>query len=66
MFGVIKWFSPIKGYGFIERADGPDIVFFRSDIWGQFEPSIGMRVAFEAVCGDRGIVAKQVRAVDPA
>jgi CspA family cold shock protein len=32
--GVIKWFDLDKGYGFIERGDGTDIFFHKTEVAG--------------------------------
>ena len=33
--GRIKWFDIEKGYGFIDRGDGTDIFFHKSEVTGQ-------------------------------
>ena len=33
--GTIKWFDTEKGYGFIDRGDGTDIFFHKSETVGQ-------------------------------
>ena len=30
--GTVKWFSDKKGFGFIERQDGPDLFVHYSDV----------------------------------
>ncbi len=33
--GSVKWFDTEKGYGFIDRGDGTDIFFHKSELTGQ-------------------------------
>jgi len=60
--GTVKWFSEKKGYGFIEREDGPDIFVHYSsiNIPGFKTLAEGERVSFDEEDSDRGPVAKNV------
>ncbi|NLN17398.1 MAG: cold-shock protein [Firmicutes bacterium] len=63
MLGTVKWFSPEKGYGFIEREDGGDDVFVHySAIQGEGFKTLeqGQQVEFEIVEGQRGPQATSV------
>ena len=60
--GVVKWFNDAKGFGFIEREDGPDVfVHFRS-IVGDGHKTLheGQRVTFEVTQGQKGPQAENV------
>ena len=64
--GTVKWFSNEKGYGFIERGNGEADVFVHfSAIAGDGYKSLtlGQRVSFEVVQGDKGLQAANVQAV---
>jgi CspA family cold shock protein len=60
--GTVKWFSPEKGYGFIEQADGEDLFVHFSEIQvdGFRTLSEGQPVRFEVVEGPKGLQATNV------
>ncbi|MGW5440564.1 cold-shock protein [Nocardia asteroides] len=66
--GTVKWFNAEKGFGFIARADGPDVFVHYSGIIGQGFRSLSEddRVEFEVTEGKRGPQAVQVRLADAA
>ncbi|MDR1152666.1 MAG: cold-shock protein [Bifidobacteriaceae bacterium] len=64
--GKVKWFSPDKGYGFIEQdAGGPDVFVHWSAIDSDGYKSLdeGQVVEFEVTRGDKGVQASKVRMV---
>jgi CspA family cold shock protein len=61
--GKVKWFNDAKGFGFIERENGPDVfVHFRS-IQGSGFKSLaeGEKVSFKVVQGQKGPQADEVQ-----
>lgn len=62
MQGKVKWFSKEKGYGFIEREDGPDVFVHYSAISGSGYRNLeeGEIVTFDIVNGQRGLQAANV------
>ena len=64
--GTVKWFSQEKGYGFIQREDGPDVFVHHSAIQGSGFKSLdeGERVEFEVVEEPRGAKAANVVRLD--
>jgi CspA family cold shock protein len=60
--GTVKWFNDAKGFGFISRANGPDVfVHFRA-IQGNGFKSLkeGQKVEFKVVQGQKGLQADEV------
>ena len=35
--GTVKWFSRVKGFGFIEKEDGNDVFVHKSDVSGTID-----------------------------
>ncbi len=60
--GLVKWFNDGKGYGFIEREDGPDVFVHHSAIQGEGYKSLaeGDTVEFEVVKDAKGLRAENV------
>lgn len=60
--GIVKWFSNVKGYGFIEYNDADDIFvhFTGIEMDGYRTLKEGQSVQFDAVEGARGLQATNV------
>ena len=62
LVGKVKWFSPEKGFGFIEQDSGEDVfVSYESILTDGFKTlKKGQRVGFELKKDERGIKAINV------
>jgi CspA family cold shock protein len=62
MQGVVKWFNPEKGFGFIQKEDGEDVFVHFSAIKAEGYKSLneGQRVQFDVEKGPRGLQAANV------
>ena len=60
--GEVKWFSAAKGYGFIQREDGPDVFVHFSAIQAEGYRTLeeGTKVEFEVKQGPKGLQAENV------
>jgi CspA family cold shock protein len=60
--GTVKWFNNAKGYGFIGRADGPDIFVHYSAVTSEGFKSlhVGDTVELEITDGKKGPQAANV------
>ena len=61
--GTVKWFSDSKGFGFIQREDGPDVFVHHSAIVGTGFRSLkeGDAVEFEVTQWPKGPQAANVK-----
>ena len=66
--GTVKWFSPSKGFGFIEQDFGDDLFVHQSEIRqsGFRYLHLGDRVEYEVGSGKKGPVALKVIRTRPA
>ena len=60
--GTVKWFSEVRGYGFIKGDDGADAFVHHSSISGEGFRTLseGQTVSYEEVEGPKGLVAMNV------
>jgi CspA family cold shock protein len=60
--GIVRWFDPAKGYGFIERKGGADLFVHYSSIAGEGYRTLvkGDKVQFEIEKGSHGDTAVNV------
>lgn len=63
--GRVKWFNDAKGYGFIQREEGPDLFVHYTNIVGQGFRSLkeNDEVEFEVNEGPKGLQAVNVTRV---
>ena len=63
--GTVKWFNAEKGYGFISREGGSDLLVHYSAIQGSGYRTLeeGQAVEFEVTQGPKGDQAQDVRLV---
>ena len=66
--GTVKWFSPSKGFGFIEQDSGDDLFVHQSEIRqsGFRYLNLGDRVEYVVGSGKKGPVALKVIRTRPA
>jgi len=62
--GVVKWFDPKKGYGFLVGPDGQDVFVHYSQILGEGFRTLadGDAVGYDLVHGTKGFQAQNVLA----
>ncbi|MDP6537708.1 MAG: cold-shock protein [Gammaproteobacteria bacterium] len=63
--GTVKWFNENKGFGFIERENGPDVFAHFSAIESTSYKTLaeGQRVEFVVTDGQKGPQAENIIAV---
>lgn len=64
--GTVKWFNETKGFGFLERAGGPDVFVHFSAINGSGFRTLaeGQAVEFTITQGQKGPQAENVSVVE--
>jgi CspA family cold shock protein len=63
--GTIKWFNPVKRYGFIGREQGDDVFVHLNSIQedGLTNLEEGQKVEFIVVEGEKGLRAEELTVV---
>jgi CspA family cold shock protein len=62
VIGTVKWFNSEKGYGFLEREDGPDVFVHYTAIQAEGFRTLqeGQQVEFSVEQGPKGPQAARV------
>jgi len=65
--GKVKWFNPIKGFGFIAQESGADVFVHQTSILGSGYRTLmeGDEVTFDVVNAEKGLKAMNVQRVHP-
>jgi cold shock protein len=66
--GVVKWFDPVKGFGFVVAdSGGPDILLHVNVLrnFGQSSVADGAKIELRAQKTDRGVQATSIIAIQP-
>lgn len=66
--GSVKWFDPVKGFGFVVAdTGGPDILLHANVLrnFGQNSIADGARIELSAQITERGVQALEVLAIEP-
>ncbi|MEC9415594.1 MAG: cold-shock protein [Pseudomonadota bacterium] len=60
--GTVKWFNDDKGFGFVEREDGPDVFVHHTSIQMEGFKTLkeGQKVTMEVSQGEKGPQADSV------
>lgn len=63
--GIVKWFSPEKGFGFVTCSDGRDVFVYYTEIQTEGFKTLqkGQKVQLEIFSGERGPQAFDVRLI---
>ena len=64
--GLVKWYNVRKQYGFIVRAEGPEIFAHRSEIQGGKRLRPGDLVEFSVGESGKGPIAQDIRVIEQA
>jgi CspA family cold shock protein len=64
--GLVKWYNVRKQYGFIVRADGPEIFAHRREIQGNKRLQPGDLVEFSVGESGKGPVAQEISVIERA
>ncbi len=68
VIGLVKWFDPIKGFGFVVADEGgPDILLHANVLrnFGQSSVADGAKIELDVQETDRGIQATEVFSIEP-
>ena len=66
--GQVKWFDPVKGFGFVVASEGgPDILLHANVLrnFGQSSVADGAKIEIDVQETDRGIQATEVFSIEP-
>ena len=65
MKGIINWYNPGKGFGFIKSEDGKEVFFHISGFveFKKYEVTLGQEVEYELRDGKKGLEAFDIKEI---